>query len=77
MFPLAQASIYLMIKYSKPCVSIFYDPQISRQKREDTKERYSRTVLILSVPWRTVHDLRDANQKREDALQWPFFSKLC
>ena len=37
--------------------------------RDDTRERYSRALLTLFVPWRTVTDLCDVNQTWEDALK--------
>ncbi|CAF1143003.1 unnamed protein product [Rotaria sordida] len=63
-----QASTHLMIKYSEPHVPILYGPQIPRRDRDDTRERYSRALLTLFVPWRTVTDLCGANQTWEDAL---------
>ncbi|CAF3204855.1 unnamed protein product [Rotaria sp. Silwood2] len=63
-----QASTHLMIKYSEPHVTILYGPQIPRRDRDDTRERYSRALLTLFVPWRTVTDLCGANQTWEDAL---------
>jgi hypothetical protein len=63
-----QARTYLMMKYSEPHVPILYGPQIPRRDREDTRERYSRALLTLFVPWRTVSDLCDVNQTWEDAL---------
>ncbi|CAF5039162.1 unnamed protein product [Rotaria sp. Silwood1] len=64
-----QATTYLMMKYSQPHVPILYGPQIPRQDRDDTRERYSRALLTLFVPWRTVADLCDANETWEDAFK--------
>ncbi|CAF4334893.1 unnamed protein product, partial [Rotaria sp. Silwood2] len=64
-----QATTYLMMKYSQPHVPILYGPQIPRRDREDTRERYSRALLTLFVPWRTVADLCDMNQTWEDAFK--------
>ena len=64
-----QATTYLMMKYSQPHVPILYGPQIPRRDREDTRERYSRALLTLFVPWRTVADLCDINQTWEDAFK--------
>ncbi|CAF1553189.1 unnamed protein product, partial [Adineta ricciae] len=64
----SQATTYLMIKQTKYRVRILYGPQIPRWGREDTLERYCRAILTLFVPWRTVSDLCDVNQKWEDAL---------
>ncbi|CAF4941219.1 unnamed protein product, partial [Rotaria sp. Silwood2] len=57
------------MKYSQPHVPILYGPQIPRRDREDTRERYSRALLTLFVPWRTVADLCDMNQTWEDAFK--------
>jgi len=64
-----QATTYLMMKYSQPHVPVLYGPQIPRRDRDDTRERYSRALLTLFVPWRTVSDLCDVSQKWEDAFQ--------
>lgn len=64
-----QAGTYLMMKYSEPHVPVLYGPQIPRRDRDDTRERYSRALLTLFVPWRTVSDLCDTNQNWQDALE--------
>lgn len=64
-----QATTYLMMKYSQPHVPVLYGPQIPRQDRDDTRERYSRALLTLFVPWRTVTDLWNINQTWEDAFK--------
>lgn len=64
-----QAMTYLLMKYSEYHVPVLYGPQIPRQDRDDTRERYSRAVLTLFVPWRTVTDLCDINQTWEEALK--------
>ncbi|CAF2988119.1 unnamed protein product [Rotaria sp. Silwood2] len=64
-----QATTHLMMKYSQLHVPILYGPQIPRQDRDDTRERYSRALLTLFVPWRTVTDLCSANQTWEDAFK--------
>lgn len=63
-----QATTYLMMKHTEYRVPILYGPQIPRRDREDTQERYCRAILTLFMPWRTVSDLCDVNQKWEDAL---------
>ncbi|CAF4236067.1 unnamed protein product, partial [Rotaria magnacalcarata] len=40
-----------------------------RQEREETRERYSRALLTLFVPWRSVHDLCALNQTWTEALE--------
>ncbi|CAF2509000.1 unnamed protein product [Rotaria sp. Silwood2] len=64
-----QAKAYVLMKYSEPHVPILYGPQIPRQYRDDTRERYCRAPLTLFVPWRTVTDLCDLNQTWEDAFK--------
>ncbi|CAF1417667.1 unnamed protein product [Rotaria sordida] len=58
-----------MMKYSERHVPVLYDLQIPRRDRDDTRERYSRTLLTLFVPWRTVSDICDVNQTWEDAFK--------
>ena len=48
---------------------VLYGPQIPRQDRDDTRERYCRALFTLFVPWRTVADLCDVNQTWEEALK--------
>ncbi|CAF5052052.1 unnamed protein product, partial [Rotaria sp. Silwood1] len=64
-----QATTHLLMKYSEYHVPILYGPQIPRRDRDDTRERYSRALLTLFVPWRTITDLCDINQTWEDALK--------
>jgi hypothetical protein len=64
-----QATAYLLMKYSEYHVPILYGPQVPRKDRDDTRERYSRALLTLFVPWRTVADLCDGNQAWEDAFK--------
>ena len=62
-----QAATHLLMKYSESHVPVLYGPQIPRRDREDTRERYSRALLTLFVPWRTITDLCDINQTWEEA----------
>ncbi|CAF3688147.1 unnamed protein product [Rotaria sp. Silwood1] len=64
-----QATAYLMMKYSESHVPVLYGPQIPRQDRDDTRERYCRAILTLFVPWRTVADICDISQTWEDAFK--------
>ncbi|CAF3748667.1 unnamed protein product [Rotaria sp. Silwood1] len=64
-----QTTTHLLMKYSERHVPILYGPQIPQQDRDDTRERYSRAILTLFVPWRTVIDLFSANQTWEDAFK--------
>jgi len=64
-----QASTHLLMKYSESHVPILHGPQIPRQDRDETRERYNRALLTLFVPWRIATDLCDANQTWEHALK--------
>ena len=64
-----QATTHLLMKYTESHIPVLYGPQIPRRDREDTRERYSRALLTLFVPWRTVTDLCDINQTWEDAFE--------
>ena len=64
-----QAATHLLMKYIEPHVPILYAPQISRQDRDDTLERYCRAIFTLFVPWRTVIDLCDIHQTWEEAFK--------
>ncbi|CAF1547521.1 unnamed protein product, partial [Rotaria sordida] len=57
------------MKYSEIHVPVLYGPQIPRQDRDDTRERYNRALLTLFVPWRNVADLCDIDQTWEDAFE--------
>ena len=59
---------HLIIKRSTPIIPVLLGPQIPRREREETRERYSRALLTLFVPWRTVHDLCTSNQTWFEAL---------
>ena len=49
-----QANTYVLMKYSESHVPILYGPQIPRQDRADTRERYCRALLTLFIPWGTL-----------------------
>ncbi|CAF4755609.1 unnamed protein product, partial [Rotaria sp. Silwood2] len=57
------------MKYSESHVPVLYGPQIPRQDRDDTRERYCRAILTLFVSWRTVTDICDISQTWEDAFK--------
>ncbi|CAF1564624.1 unnamed protein product, partial [Rotaria sordida] len=54
-----QAATHILMKYSQLHVPVLYGPQIPRQDRDDTRERYNRALLTLFVPWRNAIDLCD------------------
>ncbi|CAF4199129.1 unnamed protein product, partial [Rotaria sordida] len=64
-----QATTHVLMKYSQLHVPVLYGPQIPRQDRDDTRERYNRALLTLFVPWRNATDLCDINQTWEDAFE--------
>lgn len=64
-----QSSSHIIIKHTNPVVPVLVGPQIPRQEREETRERYSRALLTLFVPWRSVDDLCTLNQTWTEALE--------
>ncbi|CAM4986460.1 unnamed protein product, partial [Rotaria socialis] len=64
-----QMTTHLLMKYGEHHVPILYGPQIPRRDRDDTRERYSRALLTLFVPWRTVSDLCNTSQTWEEAFK--------
>ncbi|CAF3674036.1 unnamed protein product, partial [Rotaria socialis] len=64
-----QSSSHIAIKHTNPVVPVLVGPQIPRKEREETRERYSRALLTLFVPWRSVHDLCILNQTWAEALE--------
>ncbi|CAF3374280.1 unnamed protein product, partial [Rotaria sp. Silwood2] len=64
-----QATTHILMKYSQLHVPVLYGPQIPRQDRDDTRERYNRALLTLFVPWRNATDLCDINETWEDAFE--------
>ncbi|CAF1690146.1 unnamed protein product, partial [Adineta ricciae] len=64
-----QTTTHLLMKYSEVHVPVLDGPQIPRQDRDDTRERYNRALLTLFVPWRNVNDLCDIDQTWEDAFE--------
>ena len=64
-----QTTTHLLIQYSECHVPVLYGPQIPRRDRDDTRERYSRALLTMFLPWRTVTDLCDVNQTWEEAFK--------
>lgn len=64
-----QASSHINVKRGVPVVPVLLGPPIPRRDREDTKERYCRSVLTLFTPWRSVTDLCNPGQRWEEALE--------
>lgn len=63
-----QATSHGIIKRPKPVIPVLLGPQIPRQDREETQERYSRAIATLFIPWRSIKDLCNHNQSWHDAL---------
>ena len=57
-----------IIKRTAPIIPVLIGPQIPRQDREETQERYNRAIATLFIPWRSVRDLCDGNQNWSNAL---------
>lgn len=64
-----QASSHMNMKRTSPVVPVLLGPPIPRQDREETQERYCRSVLTLFVPWRSVFDICDLNQTWKQAFE--------
>ncbi|CAF1357094.1 unnamed protein product, partial [Adineta steineri] len=64
-----QSSSHIIIKHTTPVVPVLLGPQIPRREREETSERYSRAILTLFVPWRSVQDLCELHQTWSQALE--------
>ena len=64
-----QASSHINIKRIKPVVPVLLGPPVPRRDREDTRERYCRSILTLFFPWRSVQDLCDMDQTWEQAFE--------
>jgi hypothetical protein len=64
-----QASSHINIRRMEPVVPVLLGPPVPRRDREDTRERYCRSILTLFVPWRSVQDVCDVNQTWEQAFE--------
>ncbi|CAF0815662.1 unnamed protein product [Adineta steineri] len=64
-----QSSSHIIIKHTTSVVPVLLGPQIPRREREETSERYSRAILTLFVPWRSVQDLCELHQTWSQALE--------
>ena len=56
------------IKRASAVVPVLLGPPIPRQDREETQERYYRSILTLFVPWRSVLDICNLNQTWKEAF---------
>lgn len=64
-----QASSHINVKRVTPVIPILLGPSISRRDREDTKERYCRSILALFSPWRSISDLCSPDETWEQAFE--------
>lgn len=64
-----QVSSHINIKRLKPIVPVLLGPPIPRRDRDDTRERYCRSILTLFFPWRSVQDLCTVDQTWEQAFE--------
>ncbi|CAF1653105.1 unnamed protein product, partial [Adineta ricciae] len=63
-----QSASHLNIKRMKTVVPVLLGAPIPRKDREDTRERYCRSILTLFLPWRTFQDLCHVDQSWEEAF---------
>ena len=64
-----QASSHMNMKRTSPVVPVLLGPPIPRQDREETQERFCRSILTLFVPWRSVFDICDLSQTWKQAFE--------
>ena len=64
-----QVASHINLKRMKPVVPILLGPPVPRRDRDDTKERYCRSILTLFFPWRSVQDVCNVDQTWEEAFQ--------
>ena len=64
-----QASSHMNMKRTSPVVPVLLGPPIPREDREETQERYCRSILALFVPWRSVFDICDLHQTWKQAFE--------
>ena len=64
-----QAASHINIKRMKPVVPVLLGPPVPRKDRDDTRERYCRSILTLFVPWRSIQDICNVDQTWEEAFQ--------
>ncbi|CAF4603726.1 unnamed protein product, partial [Rotaria magnacalcarata] len=63
-----QVSSHINIKCMKPVVPVLLGPPVPRRDREDTRERYCRSILTLLFPWHSIQDLCDVDQTWQQAF---------
>ena len=56
-----QVASHINIKRKKPVVPILLGPPVPRRDRDDTRERYCRSILTLLHPWRSIPDVCDVD----------------
>lgn len=63
-----QASSHGVTKRLTPVVPVLIGPQIPRRDRDEARERYSRAIATLFIPWRSVKDLCHLDETWSEAL---------
>ncbi|CAF4563747.1 unnamed protein product [Didymodactylos carnosus] len=64
-----QFESHLLVKRSIDITPVLVGPQIPNRTRDDMKERYSRSILTLFIPWRKVTDLCQKENTWVQALE--------
>ena len=64
-----QALSHINIKRIRPIVPVLLGLSVPRSDREDTRERYCRSILTLFYPWRSVEDLCEVDQTWAQAFE--------
>lgn len=64
-----QNSSHINIKRIKSVVPVLIGPPIPSRDREDTRERYCRSILTLFVPWRSFQDVCNVDQTWVQAFE--------
>ena len=64
-----QNTSHINIRRMKPVIPIILGPPIPRRDREDTLERYCRSILTLFCPWRSFQDVCNIDQTWTQAFE--------
>lgn len=64
-----QASSHINVKRTRPVIPVLLGPPVPRRDREDTRQRYCRSILTLFFPWRTIQNLCSVDQTWEQAFE--------
>ncbi|CAF1202328.1 unnamed protein product [Adineta ricciae] len=64
-----QSISHINIRRMKPVIPVLLGPPIPRRDREDTIERYCRSILALFCPWRSFQDVCKVDQTWAQAFE--------